>query len=81
MRRFINFYDENQVELCGESYYFDQRLSNETIISNEQRRHYQQRLAYERNPDKYCKPRASYAQVFRGERFNEDKALTEMIKL
>ena len=81
MRRFVTFYDENQIEICGESYYFDQRLSNQTIVANEQKRHYQQRLAYKRNPDKYCKPRASYVQVFQGERFQEDRVLTEKIKL
>lgn len=81
MRRFINFYDEDKVELCGESYYFDQRLSNETIISNEQRRLFQQKRAHNLKPEIYSEPRKVFAQVFAGERFNEDKALTGMIKL
>lgn len=81
MRRFVTFYDENQIEVCGESYYFDQRLSNQTIVANEQRRYRQQMRAYKIKPDKYCKPRASYVQVFQGERFQEDRILTEKIKL
>ena len=81
MRRFIKFYDENQNELCGESYYFDQRLSNRTILSNEQRRTFQQRRAYKCRPDMYCYPRRAYAQIFAGERFEEISCLTEIIKL
>lgn len=81
MRRFINFYDENQVELCGESYYFDQRLSNRTIIANEQRRLFQQKRAHKLKPEMYCEPRKVFAQVFAGERFEETQCLTEMIKL
>ena len=81
MGRFINFYDENKQYICGSSYYFDQRLANRTIIANEQRRAYQQRRAYNSNPERYCKPNKFYVQVFKGERFQENQCLTEMIKL
>lgn len=81
MKRFINYYDSQGRYICGESYYFDQRLSNLTVIRNEIDRYTKQRAAYESNPTRFVYPDKCQIKIFRGDRFEESVSLTQMIDL
>ncbi len=79
MKRFINFYDEQMCYICGRSYYFDQRLSNRTMIECEADKYAKQVQAHESNPEKFFHPDGRYMRIFAGERFDESNPLTELI--
>lgn len=81
MKRFINYYDSQGRYICGESYYFDQRLSNLTVIHNEIDRYTKQVVAYKSNPRRYIYPNKCQIRIFGGDSFEERVSLTQMIDL
>lgn len=81
MKRFINYYDSQGRYICGESYYFDQRLPNLTVICRAIDKYTKQRAAYDSNPERYIYPNNCQIKIFSGDRFEESVSLTPMIDL
>lgn len=79
-RRFIQFYDEKKNEMCGEAFYFDQRLSTRTIVDTIIARCERQVLAWRCNPKDYVFQGCAYLQVFEGEQF-VGRAITPLVEL
>lgn len=79
-RRFVQFYDEKRNELCGEAFYFDQRLATRTIVETIIARCERQAIAWKREPKNYVFQGCAYLQVFEGERF-VGNAITPLIEL
>lgn len=79
-RRFVLFFDEDKRELIGEGFYFDQRLSNQTVIRTLQEKCERQTAAWLRDPKKYVFKDCAYLQICRGERL-EGTPETPLIEL
>ena len=81
MKRFIKYYDSQGRYILGESYYFDQRLSNLTVIRKEIDKYIKKRAAYDSNPRRYIYPSNCKIKIFAGDRFEESVSFTSMIDL
>ena len=80
MKRFVELYEKDSITDCACAYYFDQRLSNKTVLRQCAERYAKQVKAYKQNPCKYVIPRP-FARIFAGEKFDTGYPLTKMVDL
>ena len=64
-KRYVKFYDQHGIELLGSdnTWYFDQRWSNQTALGEAYKHIQKQAKAYQRDPERYVMPRQCYAAV------------------
>ena len=82
--RYVQYYNENKVELCGSDsvWVFDQRYANRTTILQVKDSKASQWLHYKNNPDKYCPQQAAYFRIVQGANLMSNATpLTEFIPL
>ena len=81
MKRFVELYEKDNITDCAYAYYFDQRLSNKTVLRQCAERYAKQLKAYEQDPSKYCPPTRPFARIFAGEKFDTSHPLTKTVDL
>lgn len=82
--RYVQYYNENKVELCGiESVcVLDQRYANRTMILKVKDSKANQWLNYKNHPEMYFPQQAAYFRIVRGENLmSKATPLTEFIPL
>lgn len=80
---YIQFFDENKLELCGSEHNIrcDARKSKDTIFAEFRAKAYRQAEAHKSNPKHYCMNKWHYMQLTTGYCPSRSKNISEIVPI